>query len=88
VIVGVLFVELLDEVEIDLLLLLFVEIFKGDGEVHAGLNGYVEGADAVGREDEDTVIVFENAKEDYHSLVEDLSDTNGPYQRLRRFCLD
>ena len=47
-VVRVLTVELLDEVEVDFLLLLFVEVFVGDGEVDAGLDGDVEGADAVG----------------------------------------
>jgi hypothetical protein len=36
-----------------------------DCDVDAGLEGWVEGVDAVGGEDENTLVVFEEAKEDY-----------------------
>lgn len=37
---------------------------EAEGDVHAGLEGLVEGADAVGCEEEDAVEVFEGAEED------------------------
>ena len=63
-VVCVFLVELLDEGEVDFLLLLIIKIFKGDGKVDAGLNGYVKGTDTIGGEDEDAVVVFEDAEED------------------------
>lgn len=42
-----------------------VEDGQAEGDVDAGLEGLVEGADAVGGEEEDAVEVLEGAKEDY-----------------------
>ena len=42
-----------------------VEGGQAEGDVHAGLEGLVEGADAVGCEEEDAVEVFEGAEEDW-----------------------
>ena len=63
-VVRVFFVELLDKGEVDFLLLLIVKVFEGDGKVDAGLDSYVEGADTIGGEDEDAVVVFEDTEED------------------------
>lgn len=41
-----------------------VEGGEAEGYVHAGLEGLVEGADAVCCQEEDTVEVFEGAEED------------------------
>ena len=41
-----------------------VEGGQAEGDVHAGLEGLVKGADAVGCEEENAVEVFEGAEED------------------------
>ena len=69
VVVGVFFVELLDEVVVDFGFLVVGEVAVGDGEVYAGLDGDVEGADAVCGDDEDAVVVFEDAEEDCRGFM-------------------
>lgn len=44
-----------------------VEDGKAESDVDAGLEGLVEGADAVGGEEKDTVEIFECAEEDWYN---------------------
>lgn len=62
--VTVVAVELVVEVHEDLLALEVAEVGVSDGEVDAGLDGGVEGFDAVGGEDEDALVVFHDPEED------------------------
>ena len=52
--------ELLNEVLGDGFLLFIIEIFVSYGEVYARLDGYVERADSIRGQDQDSVVVFED----------------------------
>lgn len=57
--------EFVEEEHPDLGAARLVEDGQAEGDVDAGLEGLVEGADAVGREEEDAVEVLERAEEDF-----------------------
>lgn len=58
------FGEFVEEEDPDLGAARLVEDGQAEGDVDAGLEGLVEGADAVGGEEEDAVEVFERTEED------------------------
>jgi len=61
--------ELVDQVRKDGRLLLLGQVFELDGEVDTRLDRDVEGADAVGGEDQDALVVLEHPEQDYGVML-------------------